>query len=161
MRTKVFLVASTLMLATATASAVQAQGTIDYPENYRSWYHVKSMVLYADHALADPFEGIHHVYANDTALNGFGKGQFADGSVIVFDLFKSNEGGGALQEGDRKLTGVMVKDNKRFSKTAGWGFEAFAGDSKDQRLVTDGGAGCFACHEQVKDSDYVFSQLRK
>ncbi len=29
------------------------------------------------------------------------------------------------------------------------------------RLVTDRGAGCFACHEaNAKDSDYVFSQLR-
>ncbi len=154
--TIVFIAISTI----AVTAGVKAEHSVAYPDNFRDWYHVKSMVLYADHALADPFEGIHHVYANKLAMEGFSNRQFADGSVIVFDLFNSIEGGGALQEGDRKLTGVMVKDSKHFSSTGGWGFEGFAGDSKDQRLVSDGGAGCFACHEQVKDSDYVFSQLR-
>ncbi|MBL4853766.1 MAG: cytochrome P460 family protein [Robiginitomaculum sp.] len=149
------------VLTMVVLACAKAENKVEYPENFQSWNHVKSMVLYADHALADPFEGIHHIYANDIALDGFSNSQFAEGSVIVFDLFHSNEGGGALQEGDRKLTGVMVKNSKHFSKTGGWGFEGFAGDSTDQRLVSDGGAGCFACHEaQVKDSDYVFSKPR-
>jgi len=157
---KILLVGPMLVLMVTAMACAQAERKVEYPDNFRDWYHVKSMVLYSDHALADPFEGIHHIYANNTALEGYKTGQFADGSVIVFDLFNSNEGGGALQEGDRKLTGVMVKDSKNFSVTGGWGFEGFAGDSTDKRLVADGGAGCFACHEPVKDSGYVFSKLR-
>jgi len=142
-------------------ACAKADTKVDYPENFQSWNHVKSMVLYADHALADPFEGIHHVYANDVAMDGFDSNKFADGSVIVFDLFENNEGGGALQEGARKLTGVMVKDSKHYGKTGGWGFEGFAGSSKDERLVSDGGAGCYACHEQnASATDYVFSKTR-
>ena len=154
--TIVFIVISTKVVV----ACAQAEPKVEYPDNFRDWYHVKSMVILSDHALADPFEGIHHIYANNTALEGYKTGQFADGSVIVFDLFNSNEGGGALQEGARKLTGVMVKDSKNYSATGGWGFEGFAGDSTDQRLVSDGGAGCFACHEPAKDSGYVFSKLR-
>lgn len=94
-------------------------------------------------------------------MDGFDSNKFADGSVIVFDLFENNEGGVALQKGPSKLTGVMVKDSKHFSKTGGWGFEGFAGSSKEERLVSDGGAGCFVCQEaNVKDTDYVFSKPR-
>ena len=28
-----------------------------YPEGYRGWFHVKSMVLFDGHALANPFAG--------------------------------------------------------------------------------------------------------
>lgn len=158
MKAKFVLIAASAMVAVACA---QAEHNVDYPENFRDMYHVKSLVLHDDHPLADPFAGIHHIYANDIAKQGYAKGKFDDGSVIVFDLFESNDGGGALAEGDRKLTGVMVKDSKHYSETGGWGFEGFAGDSKNERLVTDGGAGCFACHSaNAKDSDYVFSKLR-
>ena len=133
---------------------------VAYPEGYRGWFHVKSMVLFKDHPLADPFEGIHHVYANDQALTGLRSGKYPDGAVLAFDLFKVQEGGAALQEGPRKLLGVMVKNTKAYEATGGWGFEGFAGDSKTERLVSDGGQGCFSCHVQVKDKDYVFSALR-
>lgn len=154
------MIVSLLVSTVLVITSAHAGDKVAYPDNFRTWYHVKSMVLYSDHALADPFAGIHHVYANNVAMEGFSQGSFAEGSVIVFDLFHSNEGEGALQEGDRKLTGVMVKDSRRYADTGGWGFEGFAGDSRNERLVSDGGASCFACHEQVKNSDYVFSQLR-
>ena len=38
-------------------------GQVDYPEGYRQWTHLKSMVIQKGHPLANPFEGIHHVYA--------------------------------------------------------------------------------------------------
>lgn len=160
---------SKLLILAAIAAAViglaqaadnKAAGKVAYPDGYRSWHHVKSMVLFDDHPLANPFAGMHHVYANEKALAGLRSGKYADGAVIAFDLFASNQGGAAIQEGPRKLLGVMVKDAKSYAKTGGWGFEGFAGDSKTERLVSDGGQGCFDCHTQVKDKDYVFSALR-
>lgn len=133
---------------------------VAYPEGYRSWTHVKSMILEPGHPLENPFQGIHHVYANDKAVKGLKSGKYPNGSVIVFDLLNYNQGGNAIQEADRKLIGVMVKDRNAYAKTGGWGFEGFAGDSKTKRLVTDGGASCFGCHTPQKDSDYVFSKLR-
>ncbi len=100
------------------------------------------------------------MYANKKTVQGLKTGNYSDGAVLVFDLLKYNEGGNALQEGERKLAGVMQRDSKRFKNTGGWGFEGFAGNSRDQRLVTDGGKSCFGCHQPEAKSQYVFSKLR-
>ena len=150
-----------LFAALTMAGAAFAADKVDYPWGYRNWAHVKSMVINADHPLANPFAGIHHVYANGKAAKGLKSGKHEDGAVLVFDLLEANAGGGAVQEGARKFIGVMQKDAKRFAATGGWGYEAFAGDSKSKRVVADGGASCHACHTQQKDKDYVFSALRK
>lgn len=134
---------------------------VAYPDGYRSWTHVKSMVIHADHGLADPFEGIHHVYANDAALAGLQGDAYRDGATLVFDLLGQVPGGGATQEGERKFIGVMEYDTERFAATGGWGFEVFAGDSRTERGVDDGGASCFACHQAVKENQYVFSRYRQ
>ena len=136
-------------------------GKVAYPEGYRDWTHVKSMVIQKGHPLENPFRGIHHVYANPKAEKGLKSGKYADGSVLVFDLLHAQDAGSALVEGPRKLVGVMKKDNKRFGSTGGWGFEGFAGDSTSKRLVTDGGVGCYQCHTAQKQKDFVFSIYRK
>lgn len=134
---------------------------VPYPNDYRDWHHVKSMVISPGHALHDAFGGIHHLYANKKAQRGYAKGRFADGSVIVFDLLEANDGGNALVEGKRKVVGVMHKDSKRYAATGGWGFEGFKGDSRTDRAVGgNGGSACFGCHEPQKEHDYVFSNLR-
>ena len=138
-----------------------ATRSVAYPDGYRSWTHVKSMVIHPDHGLADPFEGIHHVYANDAALAGLEVDRYEDGATLVFDLLSQEQSGGATQEGKRKFIGVMEYDATQFAATGGWGFEVFAGDSKVERVVEDGGASCFACHQAVKEDNYVFSKYRK
>ncbi|MEQ9449046.1 MAG: cytochrome P460 family protein [Rhodospirillaceae bacterium] len=154
-------------IAVASAAALSAAAAdvaeVPYPEGYRNWHHVKSMVIGEGHALVDSFEGIHHLYANEAAVRGYRTGNFADGSVIVFDLLEANEDGGALVEGPRKVLGVMHKDRAAYKSTGGWGFEGFTGDSKTERAITQQNAAtaCFACHAQLLDSDYVFSTLRK
>jgi len=137
------------------------EGKVPYPDNYRSWAHVKSMVIKDGHPLENPFKGVDHVYANPKAHRGMVDGNYVDGSVLVFDLLNYQEKDNTIQEGERKLVGIMHKDAKKYAKTGGWGFEAFAKSSKTQRLANDGGMSCFACHTPQKDSDYVFSQLRK
>ena len=133
---------------------------IDYPDGYRLWAHVKSMTIHEGHALENPFLGIHHVYANDRAIDGLKTDGFEDGAVLVFDQLRSEEAGKVSVEGERVLIGVMVKDSKRFPETGGWGYEGWSGDSRTQRLVSDGGVSCHGCHTQQKDRDYVFSQWR-
>ena len=134
---------------------------VDYPEGYRQWKHIKSMLIEPGHPLENPFQGLHHVYGNDKALKGLTTGDYADGSVFVFDLLNYKQDEKTIQEGKRKLIGVMVKDRVNFKTTGGWGFEGFAGDSKNKRLVGDGGVGCYSCHTSQKNSDFVFSSMRK
>ncbi|MCU7947700.1 MAG: cytochrome P460 family protein [Candidatus Thiodiazotropha sp. (ex Cardiolucina cf. quadrata)] len=133
---------------------------IDYPDGYRLWPHVKSMTIHKGHPLQNPFLGIHHIYANNQALEGLKKNRFDEGAMLVFDQLKSNDVGMASVEGKRVLIGVMVKDSKRFPKTNGWGYEGWSGDSRTDRLVTDEGMSCHSCHTQQKDHDYVFTKWR-
>jgi cytochrome c553 len=66
-----------------------------------------------------------------------------------------------VQEGARKVVGVMVKDARRYKDTGGWGFEGFKGDSKTERAVGRNAAtACFQCHEAKKDNGFVFSAWR-
>lgn len=135
---------------------------VAYPNGYRDWHHVKSMVISPGHALHNAFGGIHHLYANNKALKGYAKGKFPNGSVIVFDLLEANDAGNALIEGKRKVVGVMHKDSKRYAATGGWGFEGFKDDSKTERAVgANAATACFGCHEPQRSDDYVFSKLRK
>ena len=70
------------------------------------------MVIQEGHALFGAFGGIHHIYANPAAERGYRSKPFADGSVIVFELLEAQEGGNAIQEGARKVVGVMHKDGE-------------------------------------------------
>ncbi len=143
------------------ATHVHAAGNIDYPDGYRMWTHIKSLVLHKGHALENPFLGIHHIYANEQGVAGIKSGQFEGGSVLVFDLLEYLTHDNASSEGDRVLLGVMVKDSASFSATGGWGFEGFKGNSRTQRLVNDGGESCYTCHTSEKDNDFVFSRWRE
>jgi hypothetical protein len=135
---------------------------VPYPSGYRDWHHVKTMIINPGHALYDAFGGIHHLYANKQAVSGYRSGKFPNGSVIVFDLLETTTADNSIQEGARKVVGVMRKDAKKYAATGGWGFEGFKGDSKTERAVTQKNAAsaCFQCHTARKDHDYVFSALR-
>lgn len=146
-------VVATLMPAAAAAPPVA------YPEGYRQWTHVKSMVIQPGHPLHQAFGGIHHIYANAKALQGYrSNGAMPDGAVIVFDLLEAKPADHAIEEGTRKLVGVMVKDGSKWSPTGGWGFEGFKGDSKTERAAgANAKSACYDCHAAQKARDYVFS----
>jgi hypothetical protein len=143
------------------SSAKAAAPAVSYPAGYRSFTHVKSLLLKANHPLANPFAGLHHVYANPKGLSGLKSGKYDDGAVLVFDLLDPQDGSDATAEGKRKLVGVMQRDSKKFAATGGWGFEGFAGDSKSERLVKDGGASCYGCHQARAQQSFVFSEWRE
>jgi Cytochrome P460 len=120
------------------------------------------MTINQGHALYDSFGGIHHLYANKKAEQGYKTGRFADGAVIVFDLLEAKAADNTVQEGARKVLGVMHKDAKRYAGTGGWGFEGFKGDSQTERAVgNNAAAACFQCHIAQKANDFVFSAYRK
>lgn len=159
MKSKLTIITATLILGLSSVSHADGD-KVPYPNDYRNWSHVKSMIIKPGHPLESPFQGIHHVYGNTKALTGLKNGKYPDGSVLVFDLLSYAEKDNTIQEGDRKLVGVMHKNANKYAKTGGWGFEGFAGNSKIKRLTKDGGTSCFGCHLPQKDSGYVFSRLR-
>jgi Cytochrome P460 len=164
MRKAGFLLLMTpLIVATVASAYAQSVSPVPYPEGYRGWTHVKSMIIEKGHSLFDAFGGIHHIYANPAAMRGYRGGKFPNGSVIAFDLLETTKtADNAIVEGSRKVLGVMHKDSGKYKATGGWGFEGFKGDSKSERAV---GAkmteACFGCHAAQKSTDYVFSAYRK
>lgn len=150
-----------LLAVLSTSTAFAADPEVPYPDGYRFWPHVKSMVIEQGHPLFESFGGIHHIYANSTALRGYQSGKFPDGAVIVFDLLEAQRADNAISEGKRKVLGVMYKDAQKYAATGGWGFEGFAGGDPANRAVGDKAAtACFSCHTPQKDHDYVFSRMR-
>ena len=151
------LILSSSMFITAGTNAADS---VDYPDGYRAWTHIKTMVLHKGHALENPFMGIHHVYGNEKGVKGSRSGQYDDGAVLVFDLLQYKTQDNASTEGDRILVGVMVKDSAKYTSTGGWGFEGFKGNSHTERLVNDGGQSCYACHASQQETNYVFTRWR-
>lgn len=133
---------------------------VDYPSGYRSWQHLKSMIIQPGHALEDPFGGIHHVYANSKAMHGLSVGKYEAGAVFVFDLLGYEESDKTIVETDRKRIDVMQYDAVQFSATGGWGYGTFVGDSETERLEQDVVVACYGCHTTAKASNFVFSKYR-
>ncbi|KAA3625965.1 MAG: cytochrome C [Proteobacteria bacterium] len=156
---KATILAAACTITAATANA--AEPDVPYPDGYRDWRHVKSMVIEKDHPLYNAFGGIHHIYANEEGVQGYRQGRFPDGSVLVFDLLEAVIADGAVTEGSRKVLGVMHKDAMKYSATGGWGFEGFGAGDADNRVVGDNaGSACFACHLPQESQDFTFSKLR-
>jgi len=133
---------------------------VDYPSDYRSWQHVKSMIIQPGHALENPFGGIHHIYANSKAMSGLASGQYEDGAGFVFDLLNYDNSDNAIVETARKRIDVMQYDSEQFSETGGWGYETFVGDSTTERMDQDVVTACYNCHIAAKETNYVYSQYR-
>ena len=135
--------------------AIAPSDIVAYPVNFRTWTHVKSGPSAAR-------GGVHHIFANDKAMQGYRSGRFPDGAVIAFDLIETTDVASMPMDGPRKLVDVMVKDSTRFADSGGWGYEEFVGNSQTNRVLTaETRAACVTCHAKQKDHDYVFSTLTK
>ncbi len=160
---KIFVsLAICLIILIISLAAKPNKSNVPYPENYRDWTHVKSLVILPGHPLFSSFGGIHHVYANDKALKTLQSNSktFPDGSILVFDLLEAPQKDNTIGEGERKVLAVMLKNSKKFKETGGWGFEAFKGNTKD-RVVKDPVSECYSCHTQKREHDFVFTEFRK
>ncbi len=153
----------TIIVALAVLCGAKAIGDntgVDYPSGYRTWQHIKSMIIQPGHALEDPFGGIHHIYANSKAMSGLTGGHYEAGAVFVFDLLDYDNSNNTIVELGRKRLDIMQYAPDKFSATGGWGYDTFIGDSKTQRIDQDVAAACYGCHIGAKASNYVFSQYR-
>jgi hypothetical protein len=142
-------------------SLVVLQGTESgqYPENFRRWIHVGTGVILPGGPLPESEQGMHHIFANQKAIDGYASGDFADGSIIVYELREAQQKNGVIFEGERRRVDVMIKDASLYKRTGGWRFERFLGNDQNQDVIRDSGASCFECHSQAKAHGFVFSQL--
>jgi hypothetical protein len=142
---------------------------VPYPEGYRHWTFLHSSVIgpklpgFWKRPCEKPCTaGIFGFYANEKAMTGLRTGEYADGAIIaeeLLELLGSPSGGG--KEGARRLVGVMVKDNKRYASTGGWGFGSYDDDSRENTLDSAAKTACFTCHIPRKDKGYVFAEYHE
>jgi hypothetical protein len=142
----------------------QEPAHVSFPEKYRSWQLVKSIVVGPECALFAARGGIHNYYANSQAVEGYQTGKFPDGAVIVDEAnwMKDGEGlaKGIWMENGVRFLEVMSKDAQTFKGSDGWGYERFESDSRIGKLGAEGQAHCHECHVNAKQRDLVFSSLR-
>jgi len=132
-----------------------------FPASYRKWVHVKSALIGPQFPQFAAEGGIHHVYANDKAMEGLRTGQFPDGAVLVYDLLETAENSGVTSEGPRRRVDVMRKDSKAYPGSGGWWFGRFMGsDQQNEVLTSEQRAACFACHQRRQPHGFVFSEFR-
>jgi hypothetical protein len=148
-----------LILAALSLSYLCAAESVQYPDNFRRWVHVGTGVILPGGTMPESEQGMHHVFANPKAVEGYASGDFADGSVIVYELRETQQNSGVIFEGDRRRVDVMIKDANLYKSTGGWRFERFYANDQTQDAVHDAGASCFACHTNAKTHGFVFTQL--
>src|SRR3954469_5874834 len=148
-----------LFWAALSLTIVSAAEPVQYPSNFRRWVHVGTGVIQSGGPYPQSEQGMHHIFANPKAVDGYASGVFPDGSVIVFELREAQQKNGVLFEGERRRVDVMIRDSARYEKTGGWRFERFMGDQQTQDAVADSGASCFQCHTSAATHGFVFSRL--
>ena len=162
MRKAILMLSPVVVLIVSFALSAQTDETPSFPKEFRKWPHVKSVLVGPQSAAFATEGGIHHIYANDKAIEGYDSGKFPDGSVIVYDLLETKEVAGNTIEGQTRRVDVMIKQSERYASTGGWEFMSFAGGNLSEgRLTAERKATCVGCHAHRKDHDSVFSEFRK
>src|SRR2546423_5703808 len=114
MRKAILMLAPVAVLAVSYGFA-QMDETAAFLKEFRRWAHVKSVLVGPRSAAFATEGGIHHIYANDKALEGYESGKFPDGSVIVYDLLQTKEVASNTIEGQTRRVDVMVKQSERYA----------------------------------------------
>ena len=103
-------------------------------------------------------------YANPKAWQALTKKQipYPDGSVFAKVGFKTETdpafNSSVVPSGARRFQ-FMVKDAKKYSKYAGWGYALYQSDGKlFEGDIPTQTIACHACHQVVPERDYVFSE---
>jgi hypothetical protein len=141
-----------LLLIVFGLTAAETAQDVRFPEDYKTWQHVKSVVL---------GEGpkIFHFYANPQAVEGYRAGKFPNGSILVRETLQATAGAGDSKGvlTERTALDVMIKNDRAFAETGGWGFDTF--DAKKAGASPEIRARCYACHVKQKGRDSVFTAL--
>lgn len=148
----------------ASATLVDATGLMHMPPNYRNTYqYLGTWAVAAD---GKGSSQLHVVYASPGAVASYrAKGRFADGDVLVKEVFVAKTGDmttGTVSRAD-KLEGwfLMVKDsrnsypaNKQWGE--GWGWAWFNEATPNTAKTVDYKKECLGCHVPAKANDWSY-----
>jgi hypothetical protein len=144
---------------------VDKSGIIRKPADYRDRYQALGVF-----SVAEPNGNVdlHYTYAPPGTAEYYRKnGKFADGTVLVKEVFGSDHGqmttGEVHWAKGTKIWFIMVKDEKgRYPGNPlwgdGWGWALYKSDAPDKQVATDYKKDCLGCHVPAKATDWVYVQ---
>ena len=144
---------------------VDKSGIISKPTDYRDRYQALGVF-----SVADPNGNVdlHYTYAPPGTAEYYRKnGKFADGTVLVKEVFGTDHGpmttGEVHWAKGTKIWFIMVKDEKgRYPGNPlwgdGWGWALYKSDAPDKQVATDYKKDCLGCHVPAKATDWVYVQ---
>jgi cytochrome P460 len=144
-------------------SAVPADDDVPFPDGFRDWFVVNSMIADKDSPVFGGVDGMHIIHVNAKGLPTLKKGgafPYPDGTIFADDVHEFSVKDGASVEGAKKFVTVMVRDAKKYPTTGGWGFQVWAGGDPTKPQIPDAAhaiTACFVCHTPQKSQGYVFS----
>ena len=133
-----------------TRQETAAEGQTAFPAQYRAWKKVGGPIV------REAEKEVRDLYANEVAVHRSGS-SFPVGSILVKEERVLNaDPSGSLKPGDLSRISVMFKVGG--GSTSGWSFKAFDPATHKElprdRVDPD---GCYFCHADGKDNDYVFT----
>lgn len=135
-------------------SAGWAASEPSLPKGYQSWQKSGRKVVTDKSSL---FYGIHYLYADKKAMQGYQAGnKFREGSRVIVEFF--NLKGASSADGPLNMIVLMQKD-KRHKNTGGWLFAGYSADGRPSGI--DPLKNCFECHQkEAAQKDYVISSIK-
>ena len=136
-------------------AGLAAADGVHYIDDFSDWQVISTTNRFDNHS-------IRIVFGNALVVKAIRDGRvrsFPDGSAIVKAVWNSIEDeNGHIRPGTVNSIQLMVKDEKRFPETEGWGFAKFNGI----KLMPYGtnaafNTTCFNCHKMASDFGYVFN----
>jgi hypothetical protein len=144
---------------------VDKNGIISKPADYRDKYQILGVFSVATQS-GDT--DLHYTYAPPGTAEYYRKnGKFADGTVLVKEVFGTEHG--QMTTGDvhwakgTKVWFIMVKDEKgRYPGNPlwgdGWGWALYKSDAPDKQVATNYKKDCLGCHVPAQSTDWVYVQ---
>lgn len=152
-----------VLLSLGAVPTISAGDEVPFPNGFRDWFVVNSMIVTKDSPLSAQIGGLHIIYVNAKGLptlkNG-GPYPYPDGTVFADDVHDFSVKDGSYVEGSKKAVTTMVKDSKKYATTGGWGFQVWADGDPSKPLIPDAAhaiPACCACHTPQQAQDYTFS----
>jgi len=143
---------------TAAVASSKVQPTpngIDYLPDYKNWQVVST---------TDRFDNgtMRVIYGNDVAIKAIQENHinpWPNGTIfakVAWDQLQDADGN--VRTGAFKQVEYMIKDDKKYADTKGWGWARWKTPElkpygKDKMFTME----CINCHRPVKDNDFVFT----
>jgi cytochrome P460 len=144
---------------------VDKNGIISKPADYREKFQALGVFSVATQSGDTE---LHYTFAPPGTAEDYRKnGKFADGTVLVKEVFDTDHGqmttGEVHWAKGTKVWFIMVKDEKgRYPGNPlwgdGWGWALYKSDAPDKQVATDYKKDCLGCHVPAKSTDWVYVQ---